>query len=406
MKTPSMKTPTLFHRRVPVAVVLLLIVALLAPASSAVAQAPEPAAPQPSIYMPLAQLRTTSVPEYPGTTAYIVPEAEQQAALEYWTYERRAAAQPLPAPDFSNESAELSAAASVAEAPVLVRSGAPAPGAEAEAMVAFAADRAELAAFAGVDEAQLFAELETIAAEGLLEPEGTVAVYSSWLSNYYGELWKPFPYRAIGKLYISGAGTCTASVISPNNILATAAHCVFNRATNRWYPGWTFVPADRNGAAPYGSWTAHHARVMTVYITSGGMRYDVALVKLNQKYISGAWRPVSYYTGYLGRAANLSYTLHLHSFGYPSNLNSGRYTWTCAAESYNLYGVDVRGMGCNMTYGSSGGPWLYRFNPYAGGSVNYAVGVVSGDPSVTGKSFYGPRFSSANFSPLCSAEGC
>eukprot|EP01036_Dinobryon_divergens_P044469 gene44469-59339_t len=43
--------------------------------------------------------------------------------------------------------------------------------------------------------------------------------------------------RAIGKLF-TNAGTCSASVISGNNIIVTAAHCCYNRSTDNWIGGW------------------------------------------------------------------------------------------------------------------------------------------------------------------------
>jgi hypothetical protein len=131
-------------------------------------------------------------------------------------------------------------------------------------------------------------------------------------------------------------------------------------------------------------------------------RYDVAVISLDK---NSAGKKVTDYTGYLGRSWNYGYTQHHHAMGYPSNLTDGtKYTYTCAAESFSA-GTDVLGMGCNMTYGSSGGPWSRWFMPYRGGANNYVNSVVSGgDPEV--KTFYGARFSSSNIVPLCNDEGC
>ena len=57
-------------------------------------------------------------------------------------------------------------------------------------------------------------------------------------------------------------------------------------------------------------------------------------------------------------------------------------------------------MGCNMTFGSSGGPWIRNFTPQVSGAVNHVNSVVSGGTPGT-NTFYGARFSSGNIVPLC-----
>ena len=71
-------------------------------------------------------------------------------------------------------------------------------------------------------------------------------------------------------------------------------------------------------------------------------------------------------------------------------------------------GTDVLAKGCDMTYGSSGGGWLLRYHPYSSSTAhNFVTGVVSGPyPGGFGTTYVGPRFSSANFVPLCSFYGC
>ena len=141
---------------------------------------------------------------------------------------------------------------------------------------------------------------------------------------------------------------------------------------------------------------------MTNYINTGARRYDVAVISLNK---NSAGKKVTNYTGWLGRSWNYGYKQSLHAQGHPSNLwNGAQYTYTCAAESF-YGGTDVLGMGCNMTFGASGGPWLRKFHPYKSGSLNYVNSVVSGGTPGTG-TFYGARFSNNNIVLLCNAVGC
>ena len=399
---------------------ILVITLLIGPTSAQVlaADGTPPANParEPSVLQPSVITRNTPVTIDGDTSVYTVSPEAQRATEDFWTYERRAAAQPLAMPEISQAQIAEAAAqpADVGEFGS-TSSGLPAPEANKIARAEFADEwsRIEQDQIAEAMEAiRAFEAGEFLAPEGIAGAKG---IYTSFRTNYFSEMWKEFPYRAVGKLYFQGPegpATCSAAVIGSNNILVTAGHCVHGRKNkDDWFSGWTFVPADRNGSAPYGTWTADHARALNAYINSPTssltVRYDVALIKLKKRYINSAWRPVSYTTGYLGRAYNNTYRQLLFAQGYPSNLDSGKYSWTCVAESF-WHAPDVLGMGCNMMHGSSGGPWILRFYPYMGGAVNLVNSVVSGVPAgvPVGSNFYGPRFSKQNIVILCNAEKC
>lgn len=231
---------------------------------------------------------------------------------------------------------------------------------------------------------------------------GTKDIFDDSYVNQKTPLWKQFPYKAIGRLF-SNAGSCSASMISKNGIIVTAAHCCYDRSKKRWNTNFNFVPAYRNGTAPYGQYPYSRARVLTAWITKGGRDNDVCVIRLKSN-------PVGK-TGYLGRSWNYSNVQHHFAFGYPGNFQSGKYLIECSAESYiNCGNNKVNAMGCSMTYGSSGGPWIRQFEKFKSGAMNYVNGVVSGwDGSCTGgfgKSFNAGRFTSNNIVPLCNAEGC
>ncbi|MCI0396842.1 MAG: hypothetical protein L0322_18140, partial [Chloroflexi bacterium] len=176
--------------------------------------------------------------------------AEQEATLALWTRDAIGAAQPLPFP----EVAEEAPAGEPAGAPEAVAGGLPDPGADLAAQSQYPEDW------------QLLAEaVETLplSPEG---PEGTAGVFTGYRGNYFSQMHLYFPWKAIGRLTFStpsGPASCSASVASPNNIIVTAAHCVYNTSTNQWYSNWAFSPAWRNGSAPYGVFPWTNARVLT-----------------------------------------------------------------------------------------------------------------------------------------------
>lgn len=209
---------------------------------------------------------------------------------------------------------------------------------------------------------------------------------------------KYYPYRAAGKLFFNiGSGTyvCSASLIK-RGVVVTAAHCVANFGANQFYSNWRFVPAYNNGTAPYGTWTAKSATVLTSYLNgsdscaSRGVvcQNDVAVITLNPQ--SGAYPGAK--TGYLGYgwngySYNSSGQVLISQLGYPVALDNGALMertdsqgFTSASNSNNTI------IGSLQTGGSSGGPWVANLGiaPALNGTSfgtaanhNVVVGVTS-----------------------------
>src|SRR4029079_6443316 len=85
-----------------------------------------------------------------------------------------------------------------------------------------------------------------------------------------------YPYRTTGRLFftIPGQGNfvCSASAIQARIVL-TAGHCVHSGANGNsgFYTNFLFVPAFRNGNAPYQSWTFSFVTATSSWINSGGV---------------------------------------------------------------------------------------------------------------------------------------
>lgn len=219
------------------------------------------------------------------------------------------------------------------------------------------------------------------------------------------------PYRTIGKLFFTtpeGDAHCSASVIK-NRIVVTAGHCVHsgNGQATGWYSNFLFVPAFRNGAAPYYSWTWRAAGTTPTWFSGGGVvpnAADYAMIEMNDNVINGVTRRIGDITGWLGwRTLSLSNN-HAHILGYPANLDNGNMMHQVTAQSCKDGGNNTWMYGSDMSGGSSGGPIVQNFNmPAVGqtaglnggrlqliGVVSY--GYVSPDPKVQGFSIPDQRW--------------
>ncbi len=273
--------------------------------------------------------------------------------------------------------------------------GKPQPGADAEAQKLYPQEWEEL---------QKLNSLEQLENDdvGVL---GTKDVFTQYCENC-SSVNLNYPQVAIGKLFTSG-GTCTASVVSPNNVIVTAAHCCYNRSANNWIGGWRFAPAYRDGLTPFGLFNWASATVLNRWINTGDRQSDVCLIKLAN---NARGIPVTRFTGWLGRSWNFGTIQVHHAVGYPGNIGGGNKKELCVSESFNpsggCGGATVLNTGCSMTFGASGGPWIRSYR-----SDNWVNSVVSGYDGTSctgsfGMTFNGPRFTTDNIVTLCNAIGC
>jgi V8-like Glu-specific endopeptidase len=237
---------------------------------------------------------------------------------------------------------------------------------------------------------------------------------------------KFYPYSAAGKLFFNiGSSTfvCSASLIK-RGIVVTAAHCVANFGRSQFYTNWRFVPAYNNGAAPFGTWTAASARVLTSYFNgtdscavSGVIcTNDVAVITLTPQ--GGAYPgPRTGYLGYgvNGYSYNSSGQVLINQLGYPVALDNGALMERTDSQGFTSAGNSNNTIiGSLQTGGSSGGPWVVNLGlpPSLNGTSfgtaaahNIVVGVTSwGYTSTLVKEQGASRFTTGNISALVSAS--
>lgn len=198
-------------------------------------------------------------------------------------------------------------------------------------------------------------------------------------------LYKTYPYRTIGKVFFTEGSqnfVCSGSSIGGRKVL-TAGHCVSDGSGN-FHTNWAFAPAYRDGNRPYGTWAAYKLCTFTAWHNSGEWCRDVGVAVVRDK--NG--RMLSQRVGWLGFAWNLdSEHMHWNLFGYPAegaNFNGERMIqceasfarWTAAWWDQDCVPLP-QCVGCDMTGGCSGGPWIRHFKPGVVGATNYANSVNS-----------------------------
>ncbi|MEH1931539.1 trypsin-like serine peptidase [Nostoc sp.] len=223
-----------------------------------------------------------------------------------------------------------------------------------------------------------------------------------------------YPYAASGKLFFSkpeGDFLCSAAVIKPRLIL-TAGHCVHRGSggNNGFYSNFLFVPAYRDGAAPYGRWSWSHVITTNTWITGNGSEpnaADYAIIELSDQSFDGVSRTIGSVVGYFGTKTLDLLPNHVTMLGYPANLDSGEKMHQVTAGSYGSGANNTAIYGSDMTGGSSGGPWVQNFGVAADGqvngldtSLNQIVGLTSYGPTVVGPLYQGSSIFDSRFTSI------
>jgi V8-like Glu-specific endopeptidase len=203
---------------------------------------------------------------------------------------------------------------------------------------------------------------------------------------------------------------CSASVIddaAEDNLYSTvltAGHCVFD-AADGWATNWMYIPRFDDAptytcsSAYYGCWTATRLAAHHKFVTAGGFNdqavavdFAFARVGLGGKGAVGTMELDGTTHGYGLKIGSVALTNTLWAFGYPA---AGKYrgkdlTYCKGSLIDDPYGANTWGMACNMTGGSSGGPWIAdTLNP---GTTEGSVASLN-SYGYTGLTYmFGPKF--------------
>lgn len=214
-----------------------------------------------------------------------------------------------------------------------------------------------------------------------------------------------------GKLFFStsqGNWQCSASVVNDGSTsngystILTAGHCTYDGSE-----GWSFNVAyipDYDDAATsscpntiHGCWTSSKLAINSDFFPGGfgsdaSLRVDYGFMRMALGGKSGTAELDAVTGGYGLKISGVSLNDTQWAFGYPAaGKYKGKDLTYCSGSTVNdPYDVGTWGMACNMTGGSSGGPWLWGTTNPADGS-----GLLSSVNSYgyTGLTYmFGPRF--------------
>ena len=177
-----------------------------------------------------------------------------------------------------------------------------------------------------------------------------------------------YPLSTVGKVFFttsSGQNSmCSGTAVTSSNhsVVDTAGHCLY------MYGGWSrnviFCPLYDNGITPYDCWAARDLEVPSDWINAKPNDYHhdfgIAIVAPNNQ---GNLTDV---VGGIGWAYNQPVNQPFYAYGYPAAYPfDGQTRQSCENASGTLQqhgDGNVISIPCNMTGGSSGGPWFIKVN--------------------------------------------
>lgn len=192
----------------------------------------------------------------------------------------------------------------------------------------------------------------------------------------------------IGKVFFTVNGTdyvCSGNSVASDNgsTVSTAGHCT-NEA-GAWASNWVFAPGYDQGETPYGLWSASDLFSTEQWISSEDLDYDVAFAVVEPESGSASLADT---VGASGIEFNTERGALYTSFGYPAaSPFDGESLEQCQDTGSDdaLGGSDDQGIDCDMTGGSSGGPWFVGDGP-----SGYQISVNSFGYNSQPNVMYGP----------------
>jgi V8-like Glu-specific endopeptidase len=188
--------------------------------------------------------------------------------------------------------------------------------------------------------------------------------------------------------YQGRTASCSGNAVTSANksTVITAGHCV--KLEGAWHTNWVFVPGYHDGQAPHGRWTATKTLSTPQWTASEDINYDIGaavVAPLDGKKLTDV-------VGGQGLAFNTGYNQRMYAFGFPAAApyDGEKFIYCSGTTNRDFLLSDDHGMNCNMTGGSSGGPWFTQFNESTG--TGLLSSVNSFKYNFLPNRMYGPYF--------------
>lgn len=203
--------------------------------------------------------------------------------------------------------------------------------------------------------------------------------------------------QTTGKVFFTLGGSnyvCSGSstVAANNSLVQTAGHCL-NEGPGAFATNFTFVPGYDDGAAPYGQFVATELVTSTQWASQGNLDYDIGYAVVGAaggSTLTGA-------VGAQGVGFNLARNATMYAFGYPaaSPYDGTDIAWCNGPVVADTWGGSSdQGMVCNMTGGSSGGPWFINYTESSGIGTLNSVNSFKYTGGPLSDRMFGPYFGS------------
>ncbi|WP_372410877.1 serine protease [Streptomyces luteireticuli] len=180
--------------------------------------------------------------------------------------------------------------------------------------------------------------------------------------------------KTSGRVFFTFQGrtaSCSGDAVTSGNhsTVITAGHCV--KYQGSWHTNWTFAPGYHDGQAPYGTWTATKTLSTPQWTASEDMNNDIGaavVAPLDGKQLTDV-------VGGQGLDFNGAYGRAMYSFGFPaaSPYDGTKLIHCSGTATKDFLLTKDHGLSCNMTGGSSGGPWFTSFDESTGTGLQASV---------------------------------
>ncbi|UQA98014.1 peptidase [Streptomyces halobius] len=180
--------------------------------------------------------------------------------------------------------------------------------------------------------------------------------------------------KTAGRVFFTYQGrqaSCSGNAVTSENksTVITAGHCV--KMDGAWHKDWVFVPGYHDGQAPYGKWAATTTLATPQWTASEDINFDVGAAVVGP--LDG--KKLTDVVGGQGLAFNTGYRKEMYAFGYPAAdpYDGSKLIYCSGTTIKDPLLSDDHGLSCNMTGGSSGGPWFTSFDESTGTGLQSSV---------------------------------